>query len=532
MGRSVCVDKDQEHTKTAIEPAQQSIAELGQGPQVSTSAGLQSEELLQFMGQPTGVGGVSDPAAAQSQAAHQANGQVVQLSAAPGVGGNPAPSPAPAADPTWAEWLDSQSLPADISTKAKNITDAADRDAFKTLTETKHKRAFVKLPTSKLKQFFMTSPLKEKLVLLTQTPESLDSPKQSQRFADNLVDADPAVQSAFLNLDPDERHGLLQSQKWAHNLKKMVAGNTLQQWRNDRLLELFKLHPDFCAEINTAGSETWKDALLKACTGEAANRLKRIVEDKGFRDESVKWEFINEFIGLARTNPGITSFWGLLEKAIWGPQKFIGRFINKGKKATKGPPVLKAIPLTDFGHPKWGHTMQPATMQNFFHLAGSSIPMQSGAPDVDAIDAQLPPLIAQHGATLGFRPHSHMLSSTISGPMGVGYWMIEVADATGLSTALKVETDRSSVVNAVAVDESPAYNDGFLIAQLTNRESEALVDSMKITRPTAIDGIRFAQYLPVEDETQCYGVTSGGAPEVAVGAVPLGSTTEINLFYK
>jgi hypothetical protein len=49
--------------------------------------------------------------------------------------------------------------------------------------------------------------------------------------------------------------------------------------------------------------------------------------------------------------------------------------------------------------------------------------------------------------------------------------------------------------------------------------------AIRVRRPTMWDGLQFDQFAGVDDPGQCFGVTSGGTPEVVVAPTPIASCT-------
>lgn len=78
------------------------------------------------------------------------------------------------------------------------------------------------------------------------------------------------------------------------------------------------------------------------------------------------------------------------------------------------------------------------------------------------------------------------------------------------------------VIKACAIEESPEYSEGFAIIELPAAD-ESL--SKIVRRPTMWDGLQFDQFAGVDDPSQCFGVTSGGTPEVVVAPTPLANCT-------
>ena len=69
-------------------------------------------------------------------------------------------------------------------------------------------------------------------------------------------------------------------------------------------------------------------------------------------------------------------------------------------------------------------------------------------------------------------------------------------------------------------EESPEYNEGFVIVELPAGDPTL---ANRVRRPTVWDGLQFDQFAGVDNPAQCFGVTSGGTPEVVVAPTPLAS---------
>jgi hypothetical protein len=201
-----------------------------------------------------------------------------------------------------------------------------------------------------------------------------------------------------------------------------------------------------------------------------------------------------------------------------------GNWILKGKLSKAAPgfkkvPVLKAIAhstMVQYGTLSATFLQDLKDALNPPPAAGAAPPV--AAPAAFKQDKDGPAAFrAWKKAGGAFNPSTHVTAYSIEGRGKSGaYWMF----SSTMTAVCDEKVDGQDVIKRCAIEESPEYNDGFCIVELPTGDSAA-ADTVR--RPTMWDGLQFDQFAGVDDPTQCYGVTSGGTPEVVVAPTPFSS---------
>lgn len=416
---------------------------------------------------------------------------------------------------TWSDYCDT--LPSDLKTQAKAISNTSIQTGFKTLS-TSHQRVLLKLKTDQARsRFITTSGCRSAVEVITATASHMD-------FYEKLFHSQAACRDKFEQITPDERGDLTKIQRV--DAEAILADATrFTEWNVSRVAAELKKNLPLAAQlvrdINDAGKV--QTDLLGLCEGQGGERLRRVAADPGFEVEQTKVDFVKDVRALMVTG-----------KKSWDAmQELQPRYILKGKPTTIDPAVevSKAIPLVSIIA---YNTCSPALIDRIL-AANTSDPdypkITRTNPDGSTTEVNDPAAKTKWSGR-GFPKSkftmkyltgggafsmSDMSSVRITGRNDIAYWTYDPS----VSGAMLASYTLDEIRQKLAVEESPDYAGGVLLVDLKKPATTALrTAAPQVRRPTCLDGLTFDQFA-LANPSLTYGVTSGGTGEVIVSGVDI-----------
>jgi hypothetical protein len=330
------------------------------------------------------------------------------------------------------------------------------------------------------------------------------------------------IRAAWRDLTPDERRDLTTDRDDIPTLIANAAA--LDKWRQERNLEVLKHRPELAVKLALPGGDTPERIVEAMSVGAAAERLRRILVDTSFAQESTKFEFILAVWNDVKT--GKEPF-----KAMKDSQSVFALRGKESRDAVKAIPVMKAVATSAIAcHGVLENDLLMAVMRT----ADPNLPGIPRLPDgsVDKVAtlakkndrewrAQvLAPLYVAYAKSRGVRTNDAEYSIR-GGATPAAYWLASPQGASLIDKKLTT----AEVMGKLAIDEIPEYQLGFIVVELDEAtKAEWTAKIGHVTRPTAIDALGFDQFAVNPDPDACLGITSGGIPEVVVREVPLSRT--------
>ena len=285
------------------------------------------------------------------------------------------------------------------------------------------------------------------------------------------------------------------------------------------------------------------DAVSALSAGQGGERLRRVMADTGFERDADRFAFMKQvwqnYTAAAGAKDPITCMWDARPAYVMKGKP------SKNDAAFNNVPIAKAISLTSIA--KYGALSEGVVDQMAraakqtpadYGAAATALPLpQPGKDPLTSVGEQAKAKRTDQGFKDAFiapafpkfakgRFSKAMVDSyTIAGARGAAsYWS---ADAN-MCRLVMAGAEDDAIIKACAIDESPEYQSGFIVARMPAATKQAWVAKAQgIRRPTAVDGLGFDQFKDAGDENKCIRVTSGGMPEVVIEPVPLAAVDVI-----
>ena len=250
--------------------------------------------------------------------------------------------------------------------------------------------------------------------------------------------------------------------------------------------------------------------LEKVSTGQAGERMRRLINEQGFEVPEHREHSIRDIANMVK---GGMDPWAAMQalKSTW----MLKGKLTKNDAGFKKVPILKAIAhvtMVQYG------TLSAAFKDELITANGKTPDAATRAEfDANQRDLGAAGFRAWKRAGGAFNPSTHIASYSVEGRGASGaYWMY----SSNMTAVCDPAVAGQDVIKACAIEESPEYNDGFVIVELPTADAGM---ANAVRRPTMWDGLQFDQFAGVDNPNQCFGVTSGGTPEVVVAPTPFAS---------
>ncbi len=419
-----------------------------------------------------------------------------------GGGGGHATAPDPEAE--WRTYC--ATLEPAVGRAATSISDAGKRTAFRALTPVEQRTFAAPELDAALRDAFLAFTRwqdRTAVTVMLASPAHLGLYKRL---------ASEAERTTFRGLTPDER-GDLATVSLGEVATLLTNEAVLNRWRTWRNAEAIRGDKRAIAALGVADPNDMTaigNELARVSSGRAGERMRRLINEQGFEVPVHREHGIRDIANMVR---GGMDPWAAMEAAK--PSWMLKGRLTKNDGGFRTVPVLKAVPHLTM--------VQYGVLQADF--VDALITAQGQTPDATTRAALLADQSNQ--AKAGFRawkasggvfnPSLHVASYSIEGRGNSGaYWMYS-ADMVAICDPAVGGQD---VIRACAIEESPEYNEGFVIVELPAGDPTL---ANRVRRPTMWDGLQFDQFAGVDNPAQCFGVTSGGTPEVVVAPTPLAS---------